>query len=122
MRFVRTLSGEVKANGALLGSWAERVGLTNYLLQRFPHEVSEGQLQRTCLARSLILEPGYLICDELGSMLDVSTQAALLEVVSEEKESRGLGVILITHDRILTNHWRHEIMELAANDYNAAGG
>lgn len=96
--------------------------MTEDLLQRFPHEVSEGQLQQACLARALVLEPGYLICDELGSMLDVSTQAALLEVIAGEQEGRGLGVLLITHDRILADHWCHETMDLDANGYNPTGG
>ena len=52
--------------------------------ERFPHEVSEGQLQRACLARALIVRPRYLICDELSSMLDVSTQAALLETIARQ--------------------------------------
>ena len=71
-----------------LGDWPERVGLTPDLLRRFPHEVSEGQLQRACLARALIVRPRYLICDELSSMLDVSTQAALLETIAGVERPR----------------------------------
>lgn len=95
-----------------LETWAERVGLTGDLLRRHPHEVSEGQLQRACLARALILEPGYLICDELSSMLDVSTQAALLEAIADEQERRELGVLMITHDRTLAEHWCEEVASL----------
>ncbi len=73
-----------------------RVELSPELLERFPHEVSEGQLQRACLARALNTEPGYLICDELTSMLDVSTQAGLLEVIAQDVHDRGTGVLLIT--------------------------
>ena len=82
-----------------------RVGLTRDLLERFPHEVSEGQLQRACLARALIVRPRYLICDELSSMLDVSTQAALLETIAATQIERELGVLLITHDRVLADTW-----------------
>jgi peptide/nickel transport system ATP-binding protein len=84
---------------------AQRVGLTRDLLERFPHEISEGQLQRACLARALIVRPRYLICDELSSMLDVSTQAALLQAIADEQAERGLGVLLITHDTVLAEHW-----------------
>lgn len=97
---------------ALLAEWQGRVGLTDELLHRYPHEVSDGQLQRACLARALILQPRYLICDELASMLDVSTQAALLATIREEQERRPLGVLLITHDRTLAEHWCDEIVAL----------
>jgi len=104
---------------ALLESWAARVGLTRDLLERFPHEVSEGQLQRACLARALALRPRYLVCDELSSMLDVSTQAALLETIAAIQDERELGVLLITHDRVLADTWCDEvadIRELSARD------
>jgi peptide/nickel transport system ATP-binding protein len=92
-----------------LGDWPERVGLTRDLLRRFPHEVSEGQLQRACLARALIVRPRYLICDELSSMLDVSTQAALLETIAGVAD---LGVLLITHDRVLADTWCDEVVAM----------
>ncbi len=88
------------------------VGLASELRERFPHEVSEGQLQRACLARALITAPSYLICDEPTSMLDVSTQAALLEVIADDVRARGAGVLLITHDRLLAEHWCDRIIEL----------
>jgi len=97
---------------ALLQTWAARVGLTNDLLERFPHEVSEGQLQRACLARALVVRPRYLICDELSSMLDVSTQAALLETIAAVQDEQELGVLLITHDRVLAYHWCGEIADI----------
>ncbi|MDA0169091.1 dipeptide/oligopeptide/nickel ABC transporter ATP-binding protein [Solirubrobacter taibaiensis] len=93
-----------------LAAAAERVGLTPDLLDRHPHEVSEGQLQRACLARALIVRPRYLICDELSSMLDVSTQAALLETIAAVPD---LGVLLITHDRVLAEAWCDDILSIA---------
>jgi len=97
----------------VLGRWTERVGLTDELLDRYPHEISEGQLQRACLARALIVQPRYLICDELSSMLDVSTQASLLAAIRSEQDRRKLGVLLITHDRILAMHWCDSIATLS---------
>ncbi|HEY8491048.1 MAG TPA: dipeptide/oligopeptide/nickel ABC transporter ATP-binding protein [Dehalococcoidia bacterium] len=102
-----------RARADLLARWTERVGLTGELLERYPHEVSDGQLQRACLARALILQPRYLICDEISSMLDVSTQAALLRIIAEEQEARPLGVLLISHDRTLVRHWCTRVVELA---------
>jgi peptide/nickel transport system ATP-binding protein len=96
----------------VLRSWSGRAGLSPELLGRYPHEVSDGQLQRACLARALILRPGYLVCDEVSSMLDVSTQAALLDVLAAEQARRPLGILLITHDRALAHHWCQETVEL----------
>lgn len=93
------------AQAAALERWVPRVGLTGELLDRFPHEVSDGQLQRACLARALVVEPRYLVCDEPTSMLDVSTQAALLRTIADVQRETGLGVLLITHDLALARHW-----------------
>lgn len=90
----------------------ERAGLTDELLGRHPHAVSDGQLQRACLIRALLVEPRYLICDEFSAMLDASTQAALLHVIAEEQARTGLGVVLITHDHRLAVHWCERVMEL----------
>ncbi len=108
----RMLPASGVARAALLHEWAERVGLTPDLLERFPHEVSEGQLQRACLARALVVAPRYLICDELSSMLDVSTQAALLEVIADIQAERPLGVVLITHDRVLADAWCEAVADI----------
>ncbi|HEV7805751.1 MAG TPA: dipeptide/oligopeptide/nickel ABC transporter ATP-binding protein [Solirubrobacteraceae bacterium] len=106
------LPARAEERAVLLETWAARVGLTSDLLERFPHEVSEGQLQRACLARALVVQPRYLICDELSSMLDVSTQAALLEAIAAIQDERQLGVLLITHDRVLADAWCGNIADI----------
>jgi peptide/nickel transport system ATP-binding protein len=114
-----TLPAAADERGELLRTWATRVGLTADLLERFPHEVSEGQLQRACLARALVVRPRYLICDELSSMLDVSTQAALLETIAAVQDEQDLAVLLITHDRVLADTWcgqLADIRELSTRD------
>jgi len=107
-----TLPSVADERGELLRTWATRVGLTADLLERFPHEVSEGQLQRACLARALVVRPRYLICDELSSMLDVSTQAALLETIAAVQDEQDLAVLLITHDRVLADTWCGQIADI----------
>ncbi|GAB2947964.1 ATP-binding cassette domain-containing protein [Micromonospora polyrhachis] len=92
------------ADGAL-SALADAVGLTPELLGRRPHEVSDGQLQRACLARALALRPSYLICDEMTTMLDASTQAHLVHTVEEYRRESGAGVLAISHDQVLLDRW-----------------
>ncbi|MCI3151499.1 MULTISPECIES: ABC transporter ATP-binding protein [Streptomyces] len=84
---------------------ADTVALTPDLLGRRPHEVSDGQLQRACLARALSLEPRWLVCDEMTAMLDASTTAALVRVVEDYRASTGAGLLSVGHDRTLLNRW-----------------
>ncbi|MEV7194355.1 ATP-binding cassette domain-containing protein [Streptomyces sp. NPDC093510] len=84
---------------------AARVGLGEELLGRRPHEVSDGQLQRACLARALVLRPRWLICDEMTAMLDASTTAALVHVVEEYRAESGAGLLAVGHDRVLLERW-----------------
>lgn len=89
----------------LTGELADRVGLTGELLGRRSHEVSDGQLQRACLARALVLEPRWLICDEMTAMLDASTTAALVAVVEDYRREQGAGLLAVGHDRTLLERW-----------------
>ncbi|MCG5212539.1 ATP-binding cassette domain-containing protein [Streptosporangium soli] len=91
---------------------AGEAGLTGDLLTRRPHEVSDGQLQRACVARALTLEPRYLICDEMTTMLDASTQAHLVRLVNAYRERTGAGVLAISHDTILLNRWADKTVDL----------
>ncbi|MBY0587669.1 ABC transporter ATP-binding protein [bacterium] len=76
----------------------EEVGLSTEHLRRYPHEFSGGQRQRICIARSLAVEPDFLICDESVSALDVSVQAQILNLFKELQSRRGLTYIFISHD------------------------
>ncbi|MEU7177342.1 MULTISPECIES: ABC transporter ATP-binding protein [Streptomyces] len=88
-----------------VGELAPVVGLTDELLRRRPHEVSDGQLQRACLARALALRPRWLICDEMTAMLDASTTAALVAVVESYRRESGAGLLAVGHDRTLLARW-----------------
>ncbi|MEV5981070.1 ATP-binding cassette domain-containing protein [Streptomyces sp. NPDC052114] len=90
---------------AELPELATRVGLGADLMGRRPHEVSDGQLQRACLARALVLRPRWLICDEMTAMLDASTTAALVHVVEEYRSESGAGLLAVGHDRVLLERW-----------------
>ncbi|MFB8749277.1 ABC transporter ATP-binding protein [Streptomyces sp. NB004] len=93
---------------------AATAGLTTDLLTRRPHEVSDGQLQRACLARALVLRPRWLVCDEMTAMLDASTTAALVRVVEDYRTATGAGLLAVGHDRVLLDRWCDRTVEWAA--------
>jgi peptide/nickel transport system ATP-binding protein len=97
---------------ARVAELAHLVGLTTDLLGRRSHEVSDGQLQRACLARALALAPGYLICDEMTTMLDASTTAGLVAVIRDYQQRTSAGVLAISHDTVLLDRWADRTLHL----------
>lgn len=107
----RMTVGEIIAEGLLLhglatvsaardkaAHWLERVGLHADHMSRYPHEFSGGQRQRIGIARALILDPEFVVCDEPISALDVSVQAQVVNLLNELKQSLGLTMLFIAHD------------------------
>ena len=76
----------------------ESVGLSEEFLQRFPNELSGGQLQRVCIARAIATKPKFIMLDEAVSSLDVSTQVEILDLLKKLKKEYNLSYIFVTHD------------------------
>ena len=74
------------------------VGLSEEFLERFPNELSGGQLQRVCIARAIVTKPKFILLDEAVSSLDVSTQVEILDLLQKLKKEYNLSYIFITHD------------------------
>jgi peptide/nickel transport system ATP-binding protein len=94
-----------------LAAWEDKVGKSlkavglnpDQVLDKFPHQLSGGQLQRFLIARALLLDVRFLVADEIISMLDASTRIDVLNLLADLK-SRGLSILFITHDLSLAHY------------------
>jgi len=78
-------------------------------INRRPHEFSGGQCQRICIARSLVLDPKVIICDEPVSALDVSVQAQILNLLEDMKQRYDLTLVFIAHDLAVVKNVRDRV-------------
>jgi oligopeptide transport system ATP-binding protein len=85
------------------------VGLAPHHAERFPYEMSGGQLQRVAIARALITNPDFIVCDEPVAALDMSTQAQVINLLRDLQEARGLSYLFISHDLSLVRVLAHDV-------------
>lgn len=90
----------------------DSMGIEEEWMNRFPAELSGGELQRFCIARVLGSETKFLICDEISTMLDVITQAQIWAVIKKHAKERNLGMIVVTHNMDLARQVCDRIVEL----------
>lgn len=120
---IHRLHLEPTARRARLEQLVTLVGLESYVLRRYPHQLSGGQLQRICIARALAVEPELLICDESVSALDVTVKGQIVRLLLELRAKLGLSCLFISHDIQLVRQlcdrvgvmYRGELVELASS-------
>lgn len=88
----------------------ELVGMSERLVNTYPHELDGGRRQRIGIARALAMNPKFIVCDEPVSALDVSIQAQILNLLKKLQRELGLTYIFITHDLSVVNYFSDEIM------------
>ncbi len=91
---------------------AKKVGLKREQLNRYPWQLSGGELQRVVIARALIVKPKFVVCDEPTSMLDLSTQATIIRLLMKLQKEMKTSYLFITHDFELAELIADRILEI----------
>ena len=88
----------------------QEVGLSEAMIDRYPHEFSGGQRQRIAIARAIILKPDLIILDEPTSALDMSVQAQIVDLLRRLQADHGLTYLFISHDLKVVRALAHELL------------
>jgi oligopeptide/dipeptide ABC transporter ATP-binding protein len=102
--------GNAEKRAARISELINLVGLKDEHLSRFPHEFSGGQRQRIVIARALATNPGFIICDEPVSALDVSVRSQVLNLLKDLQQSINLTYLFISHDLSVVEHFCDRVM------------
>lgn len=96
--------GHPKERWEIAINMLKKVGLEDYHARRYPHEFSGGQRQRIGIARALVLQPKFIVCDEPVSALDVSIQSQVLNILRDLQNEFGLTYLFIAHNMSVVEH------------------
>lgn len=107
LRIANKLTPEERLN--LVRSMLEQVGMDPEDMERYPRSFSGGQLQRICIARTLLTNPMLVVCDEVVSALDVSIQSQILNLLNELKLRNQLTYVFISHNMSVIQHMSDRI-------------
>lgn len=110
MRMRHTLREAGDIDSALI----EALGIKTEWLNRYPHELSGGELQRFCIARAIAAKPRYVIADEISTMLDAYTQASIWHFLLDITKDNAMGLIFVSHSPALTQRIATRIVALNA--------
>jgi peptide/nickel transport system ATP-binding protein len=91
----------------------DRVALGPTVVDRYPDQLSGGERQRVAIARALVCKPSLLICDEVTSALDVSVQAAIVQLLRALQRDMGLTMLFVTHNLPLVRSIAHRIVVMS---------
>lgn len=117
-RLGRILAEGGEADPALYGELSISTGW----LDRFPHELSGGELQRIAVARALLARPSYVVADEISAMLDPITQAQLWSVLLTRARAGRLGIVAVSHDDALLAQVADRVIDVGVPPDPAAAG
>lgn len=101
---IHNLHGSQKEQEERVVELLQIVGLKPDHIRRYPHEFSGGQRQRISIARTLALDPEFIICDEPISALDVSIQAQIINLLKHVQETMGISYLFVAHDLSMVKH------------------
>ncbi len=107
----------LEESGNLQESTLASLGIEPQWLERYPRELSGGELQRFCVARALMSGAEFLICDEISTMLDVITQAQIWNEVIKIAEQKNMGLVAVTHNIALAKRICTRVYDLARGEY-----
>lgn len=107
----------LEESGQLRDDVLASFGIEQEWLERFPRELSGGELQRFCVARALMSNTPFLVCDEISTMLDVITQAQIWNKILDEAKEQNKGIIVVTHNLALAKRICDRVYDLLKQEY-----